>query len=120
MATRVVTALKKKRPQNGMEEMVYERQAQICKAFANSVRLKILDQVSRGECSASTLQDTVRISKANLSQHIAVLRAVGVIGTRREGKQLHYSLAIPEVKQACQMVRKVLQAQLQGEKKLLM
>lgn len=120
MATRAVATLKKKSSQNGNEDIVYERQAQICKAFANPVRLKIIDQVARGESSASELQDMVRISKANLSQHISVLRAVGVIGTRREGKHLYYSLAIPEVKQACQLVRKVLHAQLEGEKKLLM
>lgn len=120
MATRAVAALKKKSGQNAIGDIVYERQAQICKAFANPVRLKIIDQVSRGESSVAELQDKLRISKANLSQHIAVLRAVGVIGTRREGKQLYYSLAIPEVKQACQLVRKVLHAQLEGEKKLLM
>jgi len=119
MATRVVTALKKKRPQNGMEEMVYERQAQICKAFANSVRLKILDQVSRGECSASTLQDTVRISKANLSQHISILKSAGIISTRRDGKHLYYTLTIPEVKEACQLIRKVLYAQVEADRKML-
>ena len=100
--------------------MAFERQAQICKAFANPVRLQIIDQVSRRECAASEMQEVLGVSKANLSQHIAVLKSVGVIATRREGKQLYYSLAIPEVKQACQLVRKVLYAQLEGARKLLM
>ncbi len=120
MATRAVATGKKKTSQSCLETMAFERQAQICKAFANPVRLQIIDQVSRGECSASELQDTLSVSKANLSQHIAVLKSVGVIATRREGKQLFYSLAIPEVKQACQLVRKVLYAQLQGDQQLLM
>lgn len=106
--------------QSGIENMVFDRQAQICKAFANPLRLRILDQVSRGECSASDLQDSLGISKANLSQHIAVLKSAGVIASRRDGKQIHYSLAIPEVKQACQLLRKVLHAQLDGARKLLM
>jgi ArsR family transcriptional regulator len=118
MAARVET-ISKKKVQGCLEDIAFERQAQICKAFANPVRLKIIDQVSRGECSATELQETLGISKANLSQHIAVLKTVGVIGARRDGKQLYYSLAIPEVKQACQLVRKVLYAQLEGAKQLL-
>jgi len=35
-----------------------------------------------------------------------------VLATRREGKQIYCSLAMPEVKQACQLIRKVLQAQI--------
>ena len=120
MATRAVAIGKKKKSENHLETMVFERQAMICKAFANPIRLQIIDQVSHSECSASDLQDTLSVSKANLSQHIAVLKAVGVIATRRDGKQLFYSLAIPEVKQACQLVRKVLYAQLEGARKLLM
>lgn len=90
---------------------VYERQAQICKAFANPVRLVILDLVSKGEMQCSELQQALGITKANLSQHIAILRAAGVLQFRREGKQIFCSLAMPEVKQACQMVRKVLESQ---------
>ena len=120
MATRVLARPRKNGLQNGLETMVFERQAQICKAFANPLRLRILDRISRAECSASDLQDFLEISKANLSQHIAILKAAGVIASRRDGKQLHYSLAIPEVKEACQLIRKVLHAQLDGARKLLM
>ena len=104
---------------NPIEAIVYEKQAEICKAFANPVRLRIINSVCGGECAASDLQKVLGISKANLSQHIAVLKTAGVIGTRREGKHLFYSLAIPEVKQACDLVRKVLYAQLEGARKLL-
>ena len=102
-----------------IEAMVYEKQAELCKAFANPVRLQIINKVCNCECPASELQDSLSISKANLSQHIAVLRSAGVILTRRQGKQLFYSLAIPEVKQACDLVRKVLYAQLESAQKLL-
>jgi ArsR family transcriptional regulator len=99
--------------------MIYERQAQICKAFANPVRLKILDLISKGECGAPELQDALEISKANLSQHMAVLKSAGIVAVRRNGKQIYYSLAIPEVKQACLIVRKVLYAQIEGARNLL-
>lgn len=100
------------------EQLVYERQALICKAFANPIRLKILDIIAQGECPAATIQEAVGISKANLSQHFAILKSAGVLTTRRVGKQMVCVLAIPEVKQACQILRKVLQAQVEGAKKL--
>lgn len=99
--------------------MIYERQAQICKAFANPARLKILDLISKGECGTEELQDALRISRANLSQHMSVLKSAGIIAVRREGNQIYYSLAIPEVKQACLIVRKVLHAQIEGARRLL-
>ena len=100
------------------DKMVYERQATICKAFANPVRLQILDMVANGGCPAAELQKTLGISKANLSQHISVLRGAGIVSTRRDGQTMVCSLAIPEVKQACQLVRKVLIAQLNDVKKM--
>ena len=98
---------------------IYERQAQICKAFANPVRLIILDLVSNGEVKSADLQETLGITKANLSQHLAVLRTAGIIVLRREGKQVFCSLAMPEVKQACETVHKVLQSQWEGTRKIL-
>lgn len=100
------------------DKAVYERQAIICKAFANPVRLQILDMVANGSFPAAELQRKLGISKANLSQHISVLRSAGIITTRRDGQGMVCSLAIPEVKQACQLVRKVLIAQLQDAKRM--
>ncbi|MGZ4827000.1 MAG: hypothetical protein ACXVY9_06495 [Terriglobales bacterium] len=41
-----------------------------------------------------------------------------MIITRREGKHLHCSLAIPEVKQACHLIRNVLRTQLRNGRRL--
>src|SRR5690349_7533363 len=106
----------KKRRQADRE--IFERQAIICKAFANPIRIHLLDLLGKGECSASELLDGLEISKTNLSQHLSVLRAAGVVVTRREGKQIFCSLAIPEVKQACELIRGVLRAQIQGVNRL--
>jgi ArsR family transcriptional regulator len=102
-----------------VEEQVYERQVGICKAFANPTRLRILDMVSRHDYPASELQEELAISKANLSQHLAILKAAGVLVTHRDGKRLHCRLAIPEVKQACSLIRKVLRAQIRNGRSLV-
>jgi DNA-binding transcriptional ArsR family regulator len=100
------------------EDEIYERQVGICKAFANPTRLRILDMIASHEESSSSLQLKLGVSTANLSQHLAVLKAAGVIVTRREGKNVHCALAIPEVKQACLLIRNVLRAQLRNGRRL--
>lgn len=99
-----------KRKPNGDHEL-YERQAVICKAFANPTRLHLMEMLLRGERWAAELQAGLGISKANLSQHLAVLKSAGVVSTRREGKQLQCGLAMPEVKQAMGVFRSILKSQ---------
>jgi len=106
------------KPENGFETMIYEKQVNICKAFANPIRLRILDMIAQRPYSASELQEQLSISKANLSQHMTILRAAGVIATHREGKQVYCWLAIPEVKQACHLIRNVLRAQIRSGQQL--
>jgi DNA-binding transcriptional ArsR family regulator len=104
--------------QNGFETLIYEKQANICKAFANPTRLRILDLIAQGPYAVSRLREELSISKANLSQHMTILKAAGVIVTHREGKQVYCSLAILEVKQACQLIRNVLRAQIRSGQQL--
>ncbi len=101
-----------------VDKQVFERQANICKAFANPIRLRMLDILGKGECGVSDLQKDLGISKANLSQHLSVLRGAGVIVARRNGKQIYCSLAMPEIKAACQLIRNVLRAQVREAQRL--
>lgn len=101
-----------------LEDEIYNRQVGICKAFANPTRLRILDMIATHEETSTNLQRELGVSTANLSQHLAVLKAAGVIVTRRESKSVHCSLAIPEVKQACRLIRNVLRAQLRNGRRL--
>ena len=87
---------------------LYERQARVCKAFANPTRIHILDLLGRKERSVSELQGILGVSKANLSQHMAILRSAGAVITHREGKHVYCALAYPEVRQACLLIREVL------------
>lgn len=104
--------------ENQFDKLIYEKQVNICKAFANPIRLRILDLISLRPYAASELQQELSISKANLSQHMTILRAAGVITTNREGKQVYCTLAIPEVKEACHLIRNVLRAQIRTGQRL--
>jgi DNA-binding transcriptional ArsR family regulator len=105
---------------NGVDDQVYEMQVRICKAFANPTRLRMLDLLAKREYAVSDIQGELGITAPNISQHLAILKAAGVVSTRREGKQIFCSLTIPEVKQACQLIRDVLRAQVRNGNRLVL
>lgn len=108
----------KKANKDVLQAEVYERQARICKAFANSTRLRMLDLLGKRDWGAAELQQELGISKANLSQHVSVLKGAGIVGARREGKTVYFSLTMPEVKSACHLIRDVLRAQIRDGRRL--
>ena len=101
-----------------VDREIYVLQSRICKAFANPVRLELLDLLAERDWFAAELQVRLEISNPNLSQHLAILRTAGVIRTRREGKQLLCSLAMPQVKSACKIIRDVLRTQIESRHSL--
>jgi ArsR family transcriptional regulator len=111
-------SLPKKAGRDDLQAEVFERQARICKAFANSTRLRMLDLLGKRDWGAAELQQELGISKANLSQHIAVLKGAGIVDARRAGKAVYFSLTMPEVKSACHLIRDVLRAQIRDGRRL--
>jgi ArsR family transcriptional regulator len=110
--------MRKQEPSDN-EEQIYEMQVRICKAFANPTRLRILDLLSKGEMTVSEIQAQLGVTTANVSQHLSVLKGAGVIATRRQGKQIYCAVSLPEVKQACGLIRNVLRAQIRRGRKLV-
>ncbi|HSV45734.1 MAG TPA: metalloregulator ArsR/SmtB family transcription factor [Ramlibacter sp.] len=66
------------------------------KLLANEDRLMLLCQLSQGEMCVSELEATLAIRQPTLSQQLGVLRTEGVVDTRREGKNIFYSVADPD------------------------
>jgi len=66
--------------------------ADLLKALANPKRLQILCVLGEGEQSVGALNERVPLSQSALSQHLAVLRADGLVQTRREAQIIYYSL----------------------------
>ncbi len=113
------STMKKGSKQRNVENEILERQVLICKAFANPTRLHILDLLGKRDWCAAEIQKELGISKANLSQHAMVLRSAGVVVRRRQGKNVYFSLAMPEVKKACQLIQHVLRAQIRNGQRLV-
>jgi DNA-binding transcriptional ArsR family regulator len=67
------------------------------KLLANEDRLLLLCQLSQGESSVGELEELLGIRQPTLSQQLGVLRAEQVVSTRRQGKNIFYSVADPAV-----------------------
>jgi ArsR family transcriptional regulator, virulence genes transcriptional regulator len=97
---------------------IYNLQANISKTLANPIRLAILHTLRDGEKSVNELTDILGISQSNLSQHLALMRQMGILRTRKQGTSIFYSVTNPKINQACDMVREVLLDQLRQKQEL--
>ncbi len=80
-------------------EVNAEEASRLLTAMANSKRLMILCNLLEQELNVTELGERVGLAQSPLSQHLSKLRAWGFVKTRREGQQVHYSLASPAVQQ---------------------
>lgn len=69
--------------------------ARLMKLLSSEQRLILLCRLIEGECSVGDLADYVGLAQSAASQHLAKLRAEGVVSTRRDGQTIYYSLADP-------------------------
>jgi ArsR family transcriptional regulator len=72
------------------------RACALLKALGNPDRLLLLCQLTQGEFCVSELESMLGIQQPTLSQQLGVLREEQLVTTRREGKQIYYSLASKE------------------------
>lgn len=72
--------------------------AAFLRLLASEHRLLLLCSLLDGEASVGSLAARTGASQPNISQHLAKLRAMGMVATRREGTTIYYRLADPTVR----------------------
>ena len=70
--------------------------ADVLRTLAHPARLNVLCELGDGERSAGELVKSSGLSQSALSQHLARLRADGILGTRRDGQTIYYYIADPK------------------------
>lgn len=63
------------------------------KVLSNSDRMMLLCEIGQGEKCVSELEVALDLHQPTLSQQLTVLRKENLVKTRREGKQIYYTLA---------------------------
>ena len=98
---------------------LFDLHADACKTLGSAARLKIIDALGLGELAVTDIARAVGARKANVSQHLAVMRQKGIVEARRQGLHVYYRLASPKVLQACQLMREVLLEQIASRGELV-
>ncbi len=76
------------------------------------MRLRLLRALFEGEKNVHTLVGLTGGTQANISRHLQTLTAAGLLGRRKEGLQVFYSIADPSISRLCALVCGSLQKQL--------
>ena len=87
---------------------VYRIQADVLKTLSNPKRLEIVHLLADGPREVGKLAEELGISQPNVSQHLAIMRSAGVVEAERDGREVRYRLADPEIIVACETMRGVL------------
>lgn len=87
-------------------------QAEVLKTLASPRRLEIIHRLAQGPCEVGRLAEELGATQPNISQHLSVLRAAGIVDAERDGREVRYRLADPDVVVACNTMRGVLQRRL--------
>ena len=85
-----------------------ERAAELLSAMANAKRLQIIGHLLANELSVSQIAARVELSQSALSQHLAKLRALELVETRRDRQSIFYSCPSGQVRQVYHTLRTVL------------
>src|SRR5271169_1399290 len=67
-------------------------QADVFRALGDPTRRAVYESLAGGEMSVSALKAGFAISQPAVSQHLAALKAAGLVGERREGRKVYYRI----------------------------
>ena len=81
--------------------------SEFLKALSHEARLVILCMLTEGEKSVTEIEQILNLRQPAVSQQLARLRADGLVETRREGKNIYYSLARSEVREVIKVLHDV-------------
>ena len=77
------------------EQLRLNARAAVLKALAHPTRLWLLEQIQQQERCVCNLTDGINADISTVSKHLSILKQVGIVSSRRDGKQIYYRLETP-------------------------
>jgi DNA-binding transcriptional ArsR family regulator len=94
--------------------------ADLFRTLANPLRIRILESLrAAGSLSVTELQQRVGVEPSNISQHLSILRARGLVVPRREGTTIWYSVADERLFELLDVARLLFEGNLAAQTRLL-
>jgi len=87
-----------------LPEPLIELVAQRFRVLGEPMRIKILDQLRDREATVGELRDALGASQQNVSKHLGILHAAGMVSRTKHGTQAVYAISDPSVFELCDQV----------------
>lgn len=84
-----------------------ERASRSLKAMSHPLRLKILCTLGDRELSVQDIVETVGTSQSNISQHLAILRDMAILTSRKDANRVYYRIEDPRNLRLISMMRDI-------------
>ncbi|MHB8186885.1 MAG: ArsR/SmtB family transcription factor [Dermatophilaceae bacterium] len=94
------------------KDAVFEQFSRVGAAFSSPKRVEIVDLLAQGERSVESIAEVTAMSVANTSRHLQILRAAGLLVSRRDGLHVRYRLADPSVVDGYRALRALAEARI--------
>jgi len=98
---------------------VHEVKANLFRVLGHPARVRILELLRDGERTVGTLQAELELDSGGTSQHLAALRRIGLVESRREGTSVHYRVADERVFDLLEAGRDLITRQLAEQQSML-
>ena len=96
-----------------LPEPLIELVAQRFRVLGEPMRIKLLDRLREGDATVGELQEALGASQQNVSKHLGVLHAAGMVSRAKDGTHIRYSISDPSVFDLCDQVCGGVRRQLQ-------
>ena len=102
-----------------MEDQIYAYHAEMCKVFSHPKRLELINILRDQEMSAGKLAERLGLAKANLSQHLSMMKERRILICRKEGNSAYYRITNLKLLQAFDILREILFEQIREDAALI-
>jgi DNA-binding transcriptional ArsR family regulator len=87
-----------------LPEPLVELVAERFRVLGEPMRIKLMDRLRDGEASVSELQEAVGASQQNVSKHLGILHAAGMVSRSKQGTRTVYAISDPSMFELCDVV----------------
>jgi DNA-binding transcriptional ArsR family regulator len=83
----------------------YESLGEMLKALAHPARLRIVEGLLKDECNVGQIQKRLGLPQSTISQHLRILKSVGIIRGRKEGTRTCYRVIDTRARKVVSLLR---------------
>ncbi len=87
-----------------LSESMLELVARRFRLLGEPIRIRILQVLESGERTVSEIVDALEANQSNISKHLGILHDGGLVGRRKQGNSIYYSIADPVIFKLCELV----------------